>query len=92
MPGGLEGPSLVCPMHGHFDPLHAMQFRLPPPPQVRDGHPAHGLLGVTVIVRWILLVTAAYGTRVARAARTTILAPGGDRSSLAVVLSRVVAD
>jgi hypothetical protein len=31
------------------------------------------LLEVTVIVRWIPLVTAAYGTRVARPARTTML-------------------
>jgi hypothetical protein len=33
---------------------------------------------VTVSVRWIPLVTAAYGTQVARPARTTRLAPGGD--------------
>jgi hypothetical protein len=35
-----------------------------------------------VIVRWIPLVTAAYGTWVARPARTTRLAPGGDGSQL----------
>jgi hypothetical protein len=36
-----------------------------------------GLLEVTVVVRWIPLVPAAYGTWVARPARTTMLAPGG---------------
>jgi hypothetical protein len=35
---------------------------------------------VTVIVRWIPLVPAAYGTRVARTAGTTMLVPGGDGS------------
>jgi hypothetical protein len=38
---------------------------------------------VTVIVRWIPLVTAAYGTRVARPTSTTMLAPGGDGASAA---------
>ena len=37
-----------------------------------------GLLRVTVIVRWIPLVTAAYGTWVARPARTTSFARGRD--------------
>jgi hypothetical protein len=37
---------------------------------------------VTVVDRWIPLVTAAYGTRVARPPRTTRLAPGGDGSQL----------
>jgi hypothetical protein len=37
---------------------------------------------VTVTDRWIPLVTAAYGTRVARPARTTMLAPGRDGSQL----------
>jgi len=45
---------------------------------------ANGLLRVTVTVRWIPLLTAAYGTRVARPARTTWLAPGGDGSQLDV--------
>jgi hypothetical protein len=35
---------------------------------------------VTVSVRWIPLVTAAYGTRVARPAETTMLARDGDGS------------
>jgi hypothetical protein len=37
---------------------------------------------VTVTVRWIPLVTAAYGTQVARPGRTTRLAPEGDGSQL----------
>jgi hypothetical protein len=41
-----------------------------------------GLLELTVIIRWIPLVTAACGTRVARPAKTTMLAPGGDGSQL----------
>jgi hypothetical protein len=41
-----------------------------------------GLLGVTVTVRWIPLVPAAYGMWMARPARTTMLRPGGDRSQL----------
>src|SRR4029453_15332284 len=64
------------------DPLHTMQFRPPPPPQVRDGRQPDRPLGVTVTVRWTPLLTAAYGTRVARPARTTRLAPGGDGSQL----------
>jgi hypothetical protein len=43
---------------------------------------SNGLLEVTVTVRWIPLVTAVCGTRVARPARTTMLAPGGDSSQL----------
>ena len=37
---------------------------------------------MTVVVRWIPLVTAAYGTWVARPTRTTMLRPGGDGSQL----------
>ena len=37
---------------------------------------------LTVADRYIPLVTAAYGTRVARPARTTTLPPGGDGSQL----------
>jgi hypothetical protein len=40
------------------------------------------LLEVTVSVRWIPLMTAAYGTRVARPARTTKLARGAVGSAL----------
>jgi hypothetical protein len=39
-----------------------------------------GLLEVTVVDRWIPLVTAAYGTQVARPARTTMAPPGGNGS------------
>ena len=42
-----------------------------------------GLLVVTVTVRCVPLVPAAYGTRMARPARTTLRAPGGDGSQLA---------
>jgi hypothetical protein len=42
-----------------------------------------GLLKVTVIVRWVPLVTAAYGTRMAWPARTSRLAPGALGSQLA---------
>jgi hypothetical protein len=41
-----------------------------------------GPVGVTVTDRHIPLVTAPYGTRVARSARTTRFAPGGDGSQL----------
>jgi hypothetical protein len=39
-------------------------------------------LRVTVTIRWIPLVTPAYGTRVARPARTLTPRPGGDGSQL----------
>ena len=50
-----------------------MQFR--PPPHPRSGRCAkpNGLFEVTVTVRYIPLVTAAYGTRVARPVRTTTI-------------------
>jgi hypothetical protein len=64
------------------DLLHAMQFRPPPPPQVRDVRPAHRPLEMTVTDRWIPLLPAPYGMRVARPARTTTLPPGGDSSQL----------
>jgi hypothetical protein len=47
---------------------------------------------VTVSVRWLPLVTAAYGTRVARPARTTMLAPGGDGSQLGTRVRPVMSD
>jgi hypothetical protein len=43
-----------------------------------------GLREVTVIVRWIPLVTAAYGMRVARPARTTLARIWGRGFSLTV--------
>jgi hypothetical protein len=45
--------------------------------------------GLTVVVRWIPLVTAAYGTRVARPVSTTMLGPGGNGSQLAQTVRRV---
>jgi hypothetical protein len=47
---------------------------------------------VTVTVRQIPLVTAAYGTRVARPVRTTMLALGGDGSWLAQRVRLVLGD
>ncbi len=52
-----------------IDPLHAMQFRPAPDSQSGFGVERNGLLRVTVAVREIPLVTAAYGTRVARPAK-----------------------
>ena len=45
-------------------------FGLLPHPRSGTRVQSNDLLGVTVIVRWIPLVTAAYGTRVARPTRT----------------------
>jgi hypothetical protein len=56
-------------------------FGLLPHPRSEAGAKLNGLLRVTVSVRWIPLVTAAYGTQVARPARTTTLARDGDGSS-----------
>ena len=50
---------------------------LPYPRSAACAQPT-GLLEVTVTDRCIPLVTAAYGTRVAREVRTTMLARGGD--------------
>jgi hypothetical protein len=59
-----------------------MQFRAATASQVRSRQ-FNDPLRVTVTVRWIPLVTAAYGTRVARPAkRTTPPAPCGDGSQL----------
>jgi hypothetical protein len=63
-------------------------------PHRRSGAGAqpNRLIRVTVTVRWIPLVTAAYGTRVARSARTTMLAPGGDGFQLAQRVGPVLGD
>jgi hypothetical protein len=58
-------------------------------PRSGAGAQCNGLLKVTVTVRCIPLVTAAYGTRVARPVRTTRLAPGGDGSELDPGVARV---
>jgi hypothetical protein len=53
---------------------------------------ATGPVGVTVTDRYIPLVTAACGTRVARPAGTTKLAPGGDGFELAHRVRPVLGD
>jgi hypothetical protein len=65
-----------------FDLLHAIQFWPTPHPRSAACALPSRLLRVTVTDRCIPLVTAAYGMRVARPARTTRLAPGGDGSQL----------
>jgi hypothetical protein len=57
-------------------------FGLLPHARSEAGVQSNGLPEVTVVVRWIPLVPAAYGTRVARPARTTMLVPGGNGSQL----------
>ena len=57
-------------------------FGLLPHPRSGTCAQSNDILEVTVTDRWIPLVTAAYGTRVARPGRTTRLAPGGDGSQL----------
>src|SRR5215212_10644956 len=61
-------------------PCMPCSFGLLPHPRSGSRSPAQRSSRVTVTDRCIPLVTAAYGTRVARPARTTRLAPGGDGS------------
>jgi hypothetical protein len=49
-------------------------------------------IGFTVTVRWIPLVPAAYGTQVARPARTTSFGRGGDGSQLVPRVTPVLGD
>jgi hypothetical protein len=68
-----------------FEPLTpCMPCSFGPPTFRRSGASAqrNDPPRVTVIVRWIPLVTAAYGTRVARPAITTRLTPSGHGSQL----------
>jgi hypothetical protein len=58
-------------------------FGLLPHPRSDASGSLSDLLRVTVVDRYVPLVTAAYGTRVARPARTTRLAPEGNGSQLA---------
>jgi hypothetical protein len=67
-------------------------FGLLPHPRSGTGAQRNGLLRVTVTVRWIPLVTAAYGTRVARLARTTTILRGGDGSPLDQTVRRALGD
>jgi hypothetical protein len=53
-------------------PCMPCSFGLLPHPRSGTGAQPDGPLEVTVSVRWIPLVTAAYGTRVARPVRTTV--------------------
>jgi hypothetical protein len=58
-------------------------FGLLPHPRSEPHAQPDRALEVTVTDRYLPLVTAAYGTRVARPARAMMLAPGGDGSSSA---------
>jgi hypothetical protein len=75
-----------------------MSTRMPcsfaPSRRSRSGTGAQpiGLLEVTVTIRWLPLVTAAYGTQVARPTRTTMLAPGGAGSQLVWWVRPVLGD
>jgi hypothetical protein len=57
-------------------------FGLLPHPRSQVCAQPIGLLKVTVTDRWTSLLTAGYGTRVVRSARTTMLATGGNGSQL----------
>jgi hypothetical protein len=56
-------------------PCMPCSFGLLPHPRSKTGAQPNGLLRVTVADRWIPLVTAAYGTWVARPTPTTMLVP-----------------
>jgi hypothetical protein len=59
-------------------PCMPCSFGLLPHPRSEAGAQVDRPLGVTVTDRYVPLVTAAYGTSVARPVRTTRLPPGGD--------------
>jgi hypothetical protein len=61
-------------------PYMPCSFGLLPHPRSEPRAQLNDPLRVTVTVRWLPLVTAAYGTWVARPARTTTFARGGDGS------------
>jgi hypothetical protein len=67
-------------------------FGLLPHPRSEAGTQSTGVPEVTVTIRCIPLVPAAYGTWVARPARTTMLAPGGNGSQLAQRVRSVLGD
>jgi hypothetical protein len=67
-------------------------FGLLPHPRPATGGQPTGLLEVTVTVRCIPLVTAAYGTWVARPVRMTTLPPDGDGSQLVLWVRPVLGD
>ena len=64
-------------------PCMPCSFGFLPYPRSGAGAQPAGLLEVTVTVRCIPLVTAPYGTRVARPLRTTLVSRGGVGSTLA---------
>jgi hypothetical protein len=63
-------------------PCMPCSFGLLPHPRSELCAQPNGLPRVTMTVRWTPLVTAAYGTQVARPARMMMFAPGGDGSSV----------
>ena len=69
----LHHPQRVAPPNDveSLTPCSPCSFGLLPHRRSGAGAQPNGRLGVAVSVRWIPLVTAAYGTRVARPARTT---------------------
>jgi hypothetical protein len=71
-------PCSTCTSTSALTPCMPCSFGLLPRRRLGTGTLPNGLLEVTVSIRWTPLVTAAYGTWVARPARTTMLAPGGD--------------
>src|SRR4030095_11276951 len=81
---GVEVALCLVELRG-FEPLPpCMPCSVAPCRRSRSGSCAqpNSPLRVTVTDRYIPLVTAAYGTRVARPERTTSLAPGGNGSQL----------
>jgi hypothetical protein len=72
MSGGVRGHAGLA-KDLRFDLLHAMQWRPAPLPLVRADGPLNDHLRVTVADRRVSLLTAAYGTRLAGPAITTML-------------------
>jgi hypothetical protein len=73
-------------------PLHACRFGLFERARSEPRVQPNGPLGVTVAVRCIPLMTAAYGMQVARPGGTTMHAPGGDGSLLGQKSEAVLGD
>ena len=74
--GPIGRPGTARPIKALTLACHAVSASSPTPGQ-RRAPSSNGLPGVTVTDRCIPLVPAAYGTRVARPVRTTMLAPRG---------------
>jgi hypothetical protein len=58
----------------------------------REAAQVDAVSALSVGIRWVPLVPVARGTRVARRARTTTLAPGGDGSELALTVRPALGD